>query len=156
MKIQATEIDDKVVKEIGHFAILWNYFENEFCGNNCTPAQIKNALPNLEFDSGKMVAFRNVLNTRRKDYNQSASDYVGTGLHPQNAHRTNAYAEQYMEDFLNHQDSKTLPWGFLIIYRIRNNLMHGLKHIGDLNGQLEIFESANDVLESIRHKSCQL
>ena len=38
----------------------------------------------------------------------------------------------------------------LIIHRIRNNMMHGLKVIKELNDQIELFRSANEVLESIR------
>ena len=38
----------------------------------------------------------------------------------------------------------------LVIRRIRNNMMHGLKVIKELNDQIELFRSANEVLESIR------
>jgi hypothetical protein len=37
----------------------------------------------------------------------------------------------------------------LIVQRIRNNMMHGLKDICDLNEQLELFQAANEVLEGI-------
>ena len=37
----------------------------------------------------------------------------------------------------------------LVIYRIRNNLMHGLKCIEQLNDQLELFQTVNGVLESL-------
>ena len=37
----------------------------------------------------------------------------------------------------------------LVIYRIRNNLMHGLKMVEELNGQFELFQAVNGVLESI-------
>ena len=38
----------------------------------------------------------------------------------------------------------------LVIYRIRNNLMHGLKCIEQLNDQIKLFEAVNDVLETLR------
>ena len=38
----------------------------------------------------------------------------------------------------------------LAIYRIRNNLMHGLKMVEQLNDQFELFQAVNDVLESIK------
>lgn len=38
----------------------------------------------------------------------------------------------------------------LVIHRIRNNLMHGLKLLGQLDDQIELFRAANEVSESIR------
>lgn len=38
---------------------------------------------------------------------------------------------------------------FLVIHRIRNNLMHGIKLLEELDGQIELFRAANAVLESI-------
>ena len=38
----------------------------------------------------------------------------------------------------------------LVIRRIRNNMMHGLKAVSELDKQIELFRSANEVLESIR------
>lgn len=40
----------------------------------------------------------------------------------------------------------------LVIYRIRNNLMHGLKMVEELNNQLKLFKAVNGVLESIRER----
>ena len=41
----------------------------------------------------------------------------------------------------------------LVIYRIRNNLMHGLKCIEQLNDQFELFQAVNGVLESLDWKN---
>ena len=41
----------------------------------------------------------------------------------------------------------------LVIFRIRNNLMHGLKCIEQLNDQLELFKAVNGVLESLDWKN---
>ena len=52
------------------------------------------------------------------------------------------------------QDSEDLRCGcLLVIHRLRNNLMHGLKLIEELNEQLTLFQAANEVLESIERVS---
>lgn len=37
----------------------------------------------------------------------------------------------------------------LVLHRIRNNLMHGMKLLEGLDGQIELFRAATAVLESI-------
>lgn len=41
MKIRDFELKNKTVLEIGKFAILWNWFEKEFCENNCNYSRLK-------------------------------------------------------------------------------------------------------------------
>ncbi len=78
------------------------------------------------------------------------SDYVQDGLFPEGARQSRDEDKTLMENFLK-QDGDKLTCGCLLtIYRIRNNLMHGLKPIEDLNTQLELFEAVNEVLESVK------
>lgn len=41
MKIRDFELKDQTVLEIGKFAILWNWFEKEFCHNECNYKELK-------------------------------------------------------------------------------------------------------------------
>jgi len=43
----------------------------------------------------------------------------------------------------------SIDGGLLAIYRIRNNMFHGLKPSDDLNSQIDLFRTINAVLESI-------
>lgn len=57
-----------------------------------------------------------------------------------------------MQNFMD-QTGDDLNCGcLLVIYRIRNNLMHGLKMVEELNNQLKLFKAVNGVLESIRER----
>ncbi len=56
---------------------------------------------------------------------------------------------QVMKQFLEQKGDDLLYGCLLVIYRIRNNLMHGIKLLEELDGQIELFRAANDVLENI-------
>ena len=152
MLIKKNELDDGLVIEIGKFAILWNCFERFQCHNHCSPAAIKRTAPNLHIDAEKQAALARVLNERRSWFGQIISDYVATGLHPGNANGSSLSDIALMESFLA-QNGEDLNSGcLLVIYRIRNNLMHGLKMVEQLNDQFDLFQAVNGVLESIEEQ----
>ena len=141
MKIRDFELKNKTVLEIGKFAILWNWFEKEFCENNCNYSRLKNASENVRIDSKKQYMFMQV-----------TEEYVDTGLYPDNARRTRTDAEErkVMEDFIDQKEGDTTLGCLMTIYRIRCNMMHGLKIVEQLDDQYELFKAVNGVLESIR------
>lgn len=67
-----------------------------------------------------------------------------------NARRTKDADDLLMKSFLEQNNGDVCCGCLLVIYRIRNNLMHGLKCIEELNDQFYLFEAVNDVLESIK------
>ena len=144
------EFNDDVVSEIGRFAILWNFFENNYFDNTCGDKKIVQKSKKLVADAEKLASFRQVLHDRQDLYAQNVDQYIAGGLFPENARHTNPDFDRYMISFMNQGNSSDLTGCLLIICRIRNNLMHGLKDIRDLEGQLELFRAAGDVLESIR------
>ena len=151
MIIKNMGFNDDIVSEIGRFAILWNFFESNYFDNNCGDKQIVQKSKTLVADDEKLASFRQVLHDRRdRLYNQNNDQYINNGLFPENARHNNLQFDQYMNDFMNQEGDHRFTGCLLIIYRIRNNLMHGLKDIRDLNEQLVLFRAASDVLESIR------
>ena len=93
------------------------------------------------------------LNKRRSFYNMIIHEYVQQGLSPIGARQPQEDDKRLMEEFLK-QSGDDLTCGCLLtIYRIRNNLMHGLKQIEDLDTQLDLFKAVNEVLESVREVS---
>ena len=152
MKIRDFELKDQTVLEIGKFAILWNWFEKEFCENNCNYSRLENASKNVRIDSQKQKELADVFEVRKYMFMQVTEEYVDTGLYPDNAKRTKIDAEErkVMEDFIDQKEGDT-TWGCLMtIYRIRCNMMHGLKIVEQLDDQYELFKAVNGVLESIR------
>lgn len=149
MQIKGFELQDPTVMEIGKFAILWNQFEHDWCNNNCNPAKIKEIANSIQMSTEKQTAFAKVLNRRREWFDQLEMDYVRESLHPENARGSSEKDMELMRDFLMQTGNELSCGCLLVIHRIRNNLMHGLKMIEELDGQIELFRAANAVLENI-------
>ena len=150
MKIRNYNLDDELIIEIGRFSVLWNCFERFQCNNSCNPNSIKAICAKISIEKDKEVALATVLNKRRSFYNMIISEYVQQGLSPTGARQPQEDDKRFMEEFLK-QSGDDLTCGCLLtIYRIRNNLMHGLKQIEDLNTQLDLFKAVNEVLESVK------
>lgn len=152
MKIRDFELKNKTVLEIGKFAILWNWFEKEFCENNCNYSRLKDAFENVRIDSKKQKELADVFEVRKYMFMQVTEEYVDTGLYPDNARRTRTDAEErkVMEDFIDQKEGDTTLGCLMTIYMIRCNMMHGLKIVEQLDDQYELFKAVNGVLESIR------
>ena len=149
MLIKQHILDDELVVEVGKFAILWNCFERFHCDNLCNPNKIKAVYQNLKIDQDKQAALAKALNVRRSWFGQIIPEYVETGLYPGNARQNQEADRQLMEKFMEQKEPDLRCGCLLVIYRIRNNLMHGLKCIEQLNDQIELFKAVNGVLESI-------
>ncbi|MEE0945360.1 MAG: hypothetical protein U0M42_00855 [Acutalibacteraceae bacterium] len=149
MVINGFKLNDELIMEIGKFTILWNCFERYQCQNLCNPTKIKSISSSLNIKKEEMLELANVLNKRRSWFGQVIPDYVETGLHPGNARMSRAEELHLMEDFMEQKSDDMRCGCLLVIHRIRNNLMHGLKRIEQLNDQLELFQAVNGVLESV-------
>lgn len=149
MVIKDCDLQDKAVLEIGRFSILWNCFEHDWCDNNCTSQKIKSIIKTIRIDAEKQAHLAKVLNERRHWFNQLEMDYVRDSLHPGNARASTEEDMQIMRQFLAQEGNDLLCGCLLVIYRIRNNLMHGIKLLEELDGQIELFRAANDILEDI-------
>lgn len=152
MQIKGRNLKNETVLEIGKFAILWNCFEKEYCNNNCKAAVIREKANLIQIDIGTQAKFADVINKRRIKLGQSITEYITNGLHGENAHGSPETDMNTMCKFLEKcGDYDELVCGcLLVIRRIRNNMMHGLKAVSELDKQIELFRSANEVLESIR------
>lgn len=129
MLIKESELSDELVVKIGKFAILWNCFEDLYCDNDCSVKKIKKIAPRLSVDKIKQAELATVLNKRRDWFGPIISEYVKTGLYPENARQNSSEDKKLMEQFLEQGDGDLRCGCLLSIYRIRNNLMHGLKKI---------------------------
>lgn len=149
MIVKENQLNDLLVMEIGKFSILWNCFERFQCDNSCNPGKIKTVASLISIDKEKQGVLAAVLNKRRTWFGQVIPEYVETGLYPGNARQNQAEDRLLMEKFMEQSDKDQRCGCLLVIYRIRNNLMHGLKCIEQLNDQLELFQAVNGVLESV-------
>ena len=154
MEIKGEKLNDELVMEIGKFSILWNCFERFQCDNNCNAEKIRFVCSRIGIDKDKQAELAKVLNERRSWFGQSIPEYVGTGLYPGNARQNRPEDRMAMEQFMKQEGDDLCQGCLLVIFRIRNNLMHGLKCVEQLNDQLELFKAVNGVLESLDWKNC--
>ena len=150
MRIKDCEIKEETVIEIVKFAVLWNEFENTFCGNSCNYKKLKMAAPHVRIDDRQQKELAEVFAYRSRLGEMLLADYVKTGLYPHNAKRPQTEEEerQAMEAFIKRQEGDQTLGCLMAIYRIRCNMMHGLKGIEELDGQYALFKAANYVLEN--------
>lgn len=147
MLIKGYELNDELIVEIGKFAVLWNLFEKTYCHNNCSPAKIINISNDFSVNAEKQANLAKALNDRREWFYLACSDFIVGGLYSDNR-PPKENEREYVEAFLE-QETDSQCGCLLCVYRIRNNLMHGLKDVETLNNQLEIFKAANGVLEEL-------
>ena len=149
MLIKGHNLQENTILEVGKFAILWNWFERSWCRNNCNPKEIQKIVNSISIDAQKQAHFANILNERRYLFHQIASEYVDISLHPPKARPSSDDDKEAMLQFLLQTGDNQIYGCILILHRIRNNLMHGLKLLEELDGQIELFRAATAVLESM-------
>jgi len=143
---------------VGKFAILWNVFEDYKCTCECTHEKIKDAV--LHITSDRNAAFKKLviaLNNRANSIRQGMSidDYVSKKLYPTDDSRARISPKEralYMGrviEFVKSGGETALDGALLAIWRIRNNMFHGLKGHSALDEQKELFEAMCGVLEEI-------
>ena len=149
MLIKGYDLREETVLEVGKFAVLWNWFERSWCDNNCNPAKIKRISATIQIDPKKRAHLAEVLNKRRHWFGQLEMDYVRDSLHPGNARASSEEDMTVMRQFIEQSGDELTRGCLLVLHRIRNNLMHGMKLLEELDGQLELFQAATAVLESV-------
>ena len=138
--------EQDTVIEIGKFAILWNLFENNKCGNDCQPSTLIE-IGNRQDISEAFRLFASALKNRAELFNMDNSGYVQN--HLSMGRGLTSEQKELVVSFMNSEGMNNAAGGLLAMYRIRNNMFHGLKEWSDLDSQIELFASMNKVLEEI-------
>ena len=145
-------IDNATIFEIEKFTILWNLFENAKCNYECSYGKIISMKATIE--AQKKDAFEilaNELNKRAARLGCSVDTYVETKIFPTSGARVSLVnRETHMPmviEFINSGGKTGLVGALLAIYRIRNNMFHGLKGHKELDEQIELFKAMSGVLE---------
>lgn len=149
MLIKGYDLQEATVLEVGKFVILWNWFERYWCDNNCNPKKIKSIAKIIPVDTERQAHLAEVLNKRRHWFGQLEMDYVRDSLHPGNAKASSEEDMTVMRQFIEQSGDELTRGCLLVLHRIRNNLMHGMKLLEELDGQIELFRAATAVLESV-------
>ena len=149
------KITSDTIASIGMFSILWGRFE--LCNFN----------PKIDENRIKRWASRYKLSADQKavyySIQSEADNYLGTI--DKETIRERLYSEQnkgcepnrdLIYKFLTNPDELCVAGCFLFIYRIRNNLFHGLKDIYALNDQKEMIDTICNMLYSVLEKDYRI
>jgi hypothetical protein len=157
-------MNNETILEVGKFAILWNVFEEWRCKCNCSHEKIKEVVDDVmriraivgkRGEEDAFINFAAELADRAKKTSGSVESYVKTKLYPddERARITKKERDGFMAtviNFINSGGKNALDGALLAIWRIRNNMFHGLKGHSVLDEQIELFRAMNAVLEEAK------
>lgn len=140
------ELADEERAAIMHFSLLWSFFEAETLHSNASANSIRNLVHKWENDGRlNIVSFAESLAYFRNRYfNQGvfAEYFQGLNLR-RNDHPELISAVLKGE---NTNDTDAVSALLIIVFRLRNNLFHGVKWAYGIRGQLDNFTNASTVL----------
>ena len=153
--IRYVNLKNDTILGVGKFTILWNVYEDEKCDCCCTYDKILKSINNIGNKSKTaFIQLAAELKTRAKNDN-SIDDYVSNKLYPTGDNRARisraertTYITQVF-NFINSNGNDFFDGGLLAIWRIRNNMFHGLKGHSVLEEQIDLFKAMCDVLEAV-------
>lgn len=166
----------EIIEELGKFSLLWAQFELEYCGNNCSDKLFLNdkefekflqnvnnqekkdkytlsrekflGLCNFKLDFKSLIEnlIAELLKYLKKTRKTITPEFIHEKLYSSNF--TSYYSQVDNIICNNINDNRELfLGGLLIIFRLRNNLFHGLKDCYSIDKQMEIFKSCNRFLD---------
>lgn len=165
IKIKDCEIKKNTIMEVGQFAILWNIFENENFVKGEFSEQINARRLNAQDKTiivanrikeklnDEIVKFFSIAIQGRVDiYNftdNTIEQYVTYELVSDQSYGLHESYRNLIQDFIKNPVNDNFAGCLLAILQIRNNMFHGFKQYSDLNNQIDLFKSANEVLRMV-------
>ena len=142
------KLNSDTIFEIGKFSILWSQFEKVKLGNDCNCRKIKKFADENKYKYKDFDSFSSVILKRSTLEYSCFNEYIESIIPPpKDNHRPRKNYVDIMKNFVKEDSRHRLAGMLLIIYRIRNNLLHGKKI--NLDEQIEMFKAINTVLEGI-------
>jgi hypothetical protein len=133
---------------IMHFTLLWSYFEDQALDNSASLRKIVDFARRVEgLGRLKPVAFEEDFAYFQDRYFQNGDfTWHFDGLFHQHQDKQALDLVRAVLSCKNTNNGDRIAAFLLIIYRLRNRLMHGDKWDEDLGGQIDNFTHANNVL----------
>ena len=142
------------IDRVRNFSLIWNLFETFACNKNANLNSINDAVDRI--DSRERIT-QNLTKEHLEYFSERYFNVDGSqkeifnGLHFRDGGRDQA-AKEHVKRVLTKietEPKEILKALLYILYRFRNNLFHGEKEVVRLNGQIENFKVANDLLAKV-------
>jgi len=149
--IQDLEIVKKeTLVEVGKFAVLIGLFEKEKCdyGRQIDLTKVAKEIEDKKISTKELAT---AIRGRVDLYEKDVEVYVEYILEDpaKVAYAMTETKRKYIEGFINSEGSSSVIGGLIAIYRIRNNMFHGIKQVSSLNNQIELFKAMNKFLQEV-------
>lgn len=141
-------LNNEDLDSIKDFSLIWNVFESKVCKKNFSPDRVQEGINSKDYTlknfSKELKYFQNRYITEGHANHRFAFLYF-----------RNKKSEQFCKDVLlgNITELNEIILGLvLIVYRLRNNLFHGVKNMAVIDEQKDNFGMANQILSKILDK----
>ena len=148
------DLNNEGIDRVRNFSLLWNLFETFACNRRADINSISNAVDTInerEQITTELIA-EHLEYFKERYFNEDGSPkqiFEGLKFRPG---QTDPAAKQKVTETLTGQidnPAENLKSLLFILYRFRNNLFHGEKEVIRLNGQINNFTVANDLLTKV-------
>lgn len=144
----APSLKPKSIKTVAGFTLLWNLFEGIICDTNASVDRFYNITRNLTATPINEESINKSLSFYRKRYlHGQVTNERFDELRFRNGDRKE-FVKSVLEGRVFEIDDKVLAL-LIIAYRIRNNLFHGLKSVGNWDNQAKNISEASRILSII-------
>lgn len=148
------DLNNEGIDRVRNFSLLWNLFETFACKRRADINSISNAVDKTnqrEPITTDLIAEHLTYFKERyfKEDGTPKEIFEGLKFRPR---QTEQEAKQKVTETLTdkiYDSAENLKSLLFILYRLRNNLFHGEKEVVRLNGQMDNFTVANDLLAKV-------
>lgn len=146
-----TNLTDEANKSVASFTTMWNFFESTLCDNRASIAAFQRAIQHYQSARASQSAMQSLQDCLsfwqfRYQSPDGFNDYFESLYFRPNDRRD--HVEGVLSGRLATDGDKLLAL-MIIIYRLRNNLFHGLKTLEMLNHQVQNLNTASRCLAAI-------
>lgn len=150
----STDLKTEGIDRVRNFTLLWNLFETFACNKSADNNSISNAVELInsrETISTKLIEDHLEYFSNRYFNTDGTQKDIFNGLKFRDGNNDQAVKERVRLVLTKEEDDpqEILKALLFILYRFRNNLFHGEKEVIKLNGQIDNFMVANDLLTKI-------
>lgn len=146
-----TELRPEATSAVANFTMMWNLFEGVVCGNHANVREFERLAARLAeapLDAVDLGALENSLafwSFRYRNPDGFSSRFDGLNFRPNDRREV---VEEVLLGQRSGLNDKLLSL-MVIVYRLRNNLFHGLKTIDMLNDQIQNLNTASQCLGAL-------
>lgn len=134
------------IDAVRDFTLLWNVFEGAIFNTRFSIGTAERSFQRKQFNEQPFLPYYNYFRQRYVDANGATNDRFQS-LHFRPNDKEVFVAQTLINEASSPYDKVVAIT--IIIYRLRNNLFHGIKPIYTLDQQCENFENANGFLKEL-------